>query len=164
MDRSLIHRLRTHVLIWTGIAVMAALAVVALLNPSTSRIESTQALAAEPAEIPDATRDTELQQWAIEAPETMPEPQRAPEEPPAPEVDWNALAVGVASVSVSQDVSLSLPADVYGTLSSEQTRTLIAAGDAEAAGAGRGRLPGFVGAVVARGTPSGGGDCTPTSW
>jgi hypothetical protein len=166
MIRSLLSRLRRNPVIVGVSALAVVLAATLALRGTVADHGTSVVLAAEPA-YGTPLDDTGMQHWQIEAPEPVPEPEPevvTPVVQPTPNVDWNALAVGVSDVRMSQNVSLSVHADVDGALSSAQRQALISQAEAEAAGAGAGRLPGFVGAVVARGTPGGGGDCAPTAW
>ena len=166
MIRSLFDRLRRNPVIVGAATLVVVLAAVLALRGTASDSGTPVVLAAETFSAPTPLDDTGYQEWEIEIPEPVaePVPPTPAVEPPKPDVDWNALAIGVSDVQFGQNVGLSVHADVDGVMSSAQRQALIKQAESEASRAGAGRLPGFVGAVVAQGTPNGGGDCAPTNW
>lgn len=146
-----------------GIAALAvALSAIIALQGMRADDEPIFAHAAEPFASPAPLSDTDHQVWEIEIPEQGPEPdpqegRQAPEPTPTSNVNWNELAMGAADVRVSHDPTPGFHADVAGRLSGDQAAALISAAELEEAQAGAGRLPSYVGAVIAAGTPRSGG-------
>jgi hypothetical protein len=106
--------------------------------------------------MPVPLNDTNAETWTIDAPAppVMP-PTHVRRPAPAPQVDWNALAAGVADVEVHAHAVTARPADLGGDLSPEEARELVA--NAEAPAPRRGRAHGTI--VIARGTPRDHGGC-----